>query len=191
MLDVGGGHGQVARMMLNSSRDVTVASSLELQETQIATLPHAPNLTFQRHDLTRLPYADQSFDVVVSIRMLAHVADIPAYLTELARLARHAVIVDFARTGRLTRLSNRLFALKKAIEKDTRPFQTQTSAEIIDTLGQHGFGSPELRPQFALPMALHRAVRSAPLSKGSEAALAALGLRRFGSPVLLRMTRNR
>ncbi|MCR9089508.1 MAG: class I SAM-dependent methyltransferase [Rhodobacteraceae bacterium] len=190
VLDVGGGHGQVAEALLPSGRQVTVASSLGLGETQAARFGSVGNMFFKTCDLGALPFDDRSFDVVVSIRMLAHVDDWPGYLAELARVARHAVIVDFAEKRSVNAISGSLFGLKKAIEKNTRSFHMHRRAEITETLAKCGFEDPTACPQFVLPMALHRGVGKGSWSRAAESGMGALGLKRFGSPVLLRMTRS-
>lgn len=190
VLDVGGGHGQVAEALVGSGRPLTVASSLGAEHTRVVGRVAAGEVAFARCDLGALPFENQAFDVVIAIRMLAHVADWPAFLAELARVARHAVIVDFAERRSVNAASAAFFGLKKAVEKNTRPFHLHRRAEIVDTLGACGFTAPFTRPQFVLPMALHRALGKASWSRAAENGLSGAGLRRFGSPVLLRMTRG-
>jgi hypothetical protein len=54
-----------------------------------------------------------------------------------------------------------------------------------------GFQPTARRPQFLFPMALHRALGSAPLARALERAGVAVGLTRaLGSPVVLRQERR-
>jgi hypothetical protein len=81
--------------------------------------------------------------------------------------------------------------MKKGVEGDTRPFAVFSDAEVRDAFAAHGFEAAARRPQFLLPMALHRALRTAALSRGAEAAASASGLTSlFGSPVILKAERR-
>src|SRR3546814_9133679 len=46
-------------------------------------------------DLLALPFPDGRFDLVPSIRLLAHINDPDRLIDELCRVARHSVIVDY------------------------------------------------------------------------------------------------
>ncbi len=59
-------------------------------------------LQFVRSSALRMPFADKSFDVVVCWRLLQHLrnaADRAALFREMARVARHAVILSFSDSG--------------------------------------------------------------------------------------------
>jgi hypothetical protein len=80
-----------------------------------------------------------------------------------------------------------LFAAKKGVEGDTRPFAVFRDADVLAAFAARGFRSTARRPEFFLPMALHRALEAAPVSRAMEAAARGLGLvRALGSPVILR-----
>ena len=80
------------------------------------------------------------------------------------------------------------FGVKKGIEKNTRPFIVFQDREIEGAFASCGFRVTARCPQFLLPMALHRGLALASVSRLLEAGLGTLGLTRgFGSPVILRL----
>lgn len=189
VLDVGGGHGQCARPLLAAGHPVTVLSSSAAAFGQVAGLDH-PHLTRQVGALLRLPFDDQSFDVVVALRMMAHVGDWQALLAEMTRVARRAVIVDFPLPGGANRAKPLLLWAKKRAEGNTRDYATMSRRDVQDCLGRHGFTVTGEVGQFVLPMVVHRSLKAPRASAGFESALRALRLdRRFGTPVVLRADR--
>ena len=191
VLDVGGGHGQVAPALAISAAAVTVlASTKEAVAVTLAPVIDAGGLALITGDLRRPPVAPKSFDVVLSYRLLAHCHDLPALIKGMTDTARTAVVVDYATKRSFNALADLLFAAKKNIEHNTRPFLVMRDADIADLFAQHGFKRRERRPQFFWPMALHRALNSPHFSRVLEACAGAIGLRaRFGSPVIARFDR--
>lgn len=187
VLDVGGGHAQLAPPLAARGYQVTVAGSSEACR---ARLDRLGSFAFRACDLERLPFPDRAFDVVLAFRLLTHLDRWREQAAELCRVAGRAVIVDFPDTRSFNRLYGSLFSWKKAMEGNTRTFLTFAPGEVPAELARHGFGRPVERRQFFLPMVAHRAVGRAGWSRGAERASAALGLtRHLGSPVILRMER--
>jgi 2-polyprenyl-3-methyl-5-hydroxy-6-metoxy-1,4-benzoquinol methylase len=132
---------------------------------------------------------DKSFDIVLSFRLLPHVDDWPKLVAECCRLAGKAVIVDYPDIRSVNIFSKLFFQFKKAIEKNTRPFSCFSRRELKDEFLKNHFGHPLFRPEFFVPMALHRALKSATWSRGLEAVCQGFGLTHLlGSPVILRVT---
>jgi SAM-dependent methyltransferase len=192
VLDVGGGHGQVAGPLADAGYQVTVAGSDPSCRARVASLVDAGRARFETVDLLNLPFPDESFDVALSYRLLSHVTRWPDLARELCRVARRAVLVDYPTFRSVNAAAEPLFALKKGVEGNTRPFTVFRDTEIEATFAAHGFHPTGRRPQFFWPLALHRALRMAPLSHGLEGIAAFVGLRRLlGSPVILRLERRR
>ena len=170
ILDVGGGHGQVAPALANRGHRVSVLGSSPLAVAE-ALRPHLDSgrVGFLTGDLRNPPVESKSFDVVLSYRLLAHSRDLQALVTGLTRSARLAVIVDYATTRSFNAASDFLFAAKRRVEGNTRPFLVMQDAEVVDLFRQNGFRLRERRPQFFWPMALHRALKAPALSRGLEA----------------------
>ena len=187
LLDVGGGHGQLAGPLARAGWRVTVQGSDPVCSRRIAPLIAAGAVRFVAGDVLALPFPDRSFDVVVSVRLLPHCVRWPALVAELCRVARRAVIVDYPTSESLNRAAPALFGAKKRIERNTRTFTLFTHREVEETFTACGFAPAERIAQFLLPMVLHRTLRCRPCSASLEALARAAGLtRRWGSPVILK-----
>ncbi len=191
ILDVGGGHGQLAGPLLDAGHELTVLGSAPSCETRVRELTAAGRARFLAADLLAPGLPDRSFDVVLAFRLLPHVARWPELVATLARLARRAVIVDYPTRRSVNAAADLLFGLKRGVEKDTRPFTVFRDAEIAGAFAASGFRRTARRPQFLFPMALHRATGSAGLARGLETGARALGLTALlGSPVIARFEPN-
>jgi SAM-dependent methyltransferase len=191
VLEVGGGHAQLARPLVERGFRVTVTGSEEVcRERLDRSLPRG-SFDFEVCDAGRLPFPDRSFDVVVAVRLLTHLEGWREALAEMCRVAKSAVIVDYPDTRSFNRLYGVLFSWKKAVEKNTRSFRSFQPGEVIAECRRLGFGRPAARRQFFVPMVVHRALGRAGVSRGLERASALLGLTRaLGSPVVLRVQRE-
>ncbi|MES1245471.1 MAG: class I SAM-dependent methyltransferase [Acidobacteriota bacterium] len=189
VLEVGGGHAQLAPALVERGYRVTVAASEEACRARLDRALPAGSFGFQACDLLDLPFPDRSFDVAVSIRLLTHLDRWREQVAELCRVADRAVVVDYPDSRSFNRLYDLLFSWKKAVEGNTRAYRTFAPGEIAAEAARHGFGRPAERRQFFLPMVAHRALRNVRLSRLGEGA--AVGLTRWlGSPVLLRVERE-
>jgi hypothetical protein len=170
---------------------VTVLGSDPSCRRRVASWVDAGRARFAAGDLARLPAPDGAVDVALAFRLLPHVADWRRLVAELCRVARRAVVVDYPTRRSVNAVAEPLFGLKKGVEGDTRPFHVFGDGEVAEAFAAAGFRVTARQPEFLLPMALHRAVGRASLSRAAEAALAAFGLRRLlGSPVVLRAERR-
>jgi SAM-dependent methyltransferase len=191
VLDVGGGHGQLTGPLVEAGYDVTVFGSAEVCRERVNGWLERGRARFRSGDLLALPYPEAAFDVCLAYRLLPHVARWRSLVAELCRVAKRAVLVDYPTRRSLNAISGGLFRLKRGVEGDTRPFTVFGDSQIEAAFRASGYRVTARRPQFVLPMALHRALRLPPLARGLESAAAALGLRRaFGSPVILRLERD-
>lgn len=191
VLDVGGGHGQLALPLARGGWAVTVAASDPACRHRIADAVQSGLLRFVVADLLRLPFPDRCFDTVVSVRMLTHCGRWEQLVGELCRVARRTVIVDYPTSQSLNRIAPVLFGAKKKFEGNTRLWRLFRHREVEEAFAAAGFSVFARRPQFFLPMVLHRLVRLLPVSGALEGAADALGLtRRWGSPVILEARRG-
>ena len=185
ILDVGGGHGQLALPLARAGHRVTVAGSDASCRQMIDDAVTRGEIAFDVADLLQLPYADKQFDVVTCIRFLPHCERWNDAVRELCRVARKAVIVDYPTLRSLNVLSRPLFNLKKGIEKTTRPFRLFRRGVINRAFDAHGFRLAASRPQYFWPMVLHRVLNRPALSRVLEAFPRAVGLTLLlGSPIL-------
>jgi SAM-dependent methyltransferase len=191
VLDVGGGHGQVTGPLVAAGHAVTVLGSDPACEARVREWTGTGRARFLAGDLLAPPLPDRSHDVVLSYRLLPHVRRWPDLVAAISRLARAAVVVDYPTRRSVNAAADLLFGLKRGVEGDTRPFAVFSDAEIERAFAAHGFSPTGRRPQFFFPMALHRGLGSAGVSRALEGAASALGLTRaLGSPVIVRLERR-
>ena len=183
ILEVGGGHAQLAGRVAAAGYDVAVQGSVPACAKRVRELSRT--VPFVCSSMERLPFRDRSFDLVLSVRTLAHVPDPAALLHECARVAARGLLVDFASSRSLNAVSGALFSLKKTVERDTRTYRLLSPAEPARILAAEGFSSAGSLPQFFWPMVLHRLHGRRGLGRILECLPRLTGLTRaFGSPVL-------
>ncbi|MEO8564456.1 MAG: class I SAM-dependent methyltransferase [bacterium] len=191
VLEVGGGHGQITPLLLKRGHDVVMHGSSDtcFGRIEAARRAHPDRLTRCVASWRALPFADASVDAVVALRLLGHVTHWRDLLAEMTRIASRFVIVEFARKSDLLALQSvrdAAFAFKRRAEGTTRPFFAYAEGALVAELGAHGFARVATVGQFAVPMVLHRAMRSPALSAALEGSLRAVGIGdRLRSPALL------
>jgi ubiquinone/menaquinone biosynthesis C-methylase UbiE len=191
ILDVGGGHAQITPPLIDAGYEVTVVGSDPICSARLEPWTAGGRCRFEVADLRALPYPDQAFDAVVCFRLLPHSVSWNGLIGELCRVARRSVVLDYPSVRSANILSARLFEMKRGIELNTREFMLFTQSDINMALAARGFIVRKERPQFLLPMVLHRWAHRAALSKLAEAPGRLLGLTRwFGSPVIVRADRR-
>ena len=191
VLEVGGGHGQLTGALVREGYRVTVMGSDASCQQRIKPLVDEGCCRFAMGDLLNLPYSAQSFDVVVSLRLVPHVQAWPKLVGELTRVARHAVVVDYPTTRSLNCLTPALFGAKRRLEGNTRPYLMFRDAEIAQAFSAYGFVCQARYPEFFWPMVLHRVLRAPGVSAVLEGVARAIRLTRwYGSPVIALFTRD-
>ena len=191
VLDVGGGHGQLAHPLCKAGYRVTVVGSDESCRKQISGLVNSGLCEFRIGNMVQLPFEDRSFDVVVCFRLLPHCAQWQRLIGELCRIARQSVLVDYPAVWSCNAIEPLFSGAKKKIEKNTREWTAFRHAEIRNEFARHGFSPDRRKAQFFLPMVLHRMMNTRAPSAGLEAIFRAIGLTALlGSPVIVNMRRK-
>lgn len=193
ILELGGGHGQLTAYLLTLGHQVAVQGSSPQCFQNIMPLAQEfpTQLSFVSSSLWQIPAADQAFDVIIAVRLLAHVEKRQELLAEMSRLARIGLILDFPSKSALNFFSPLLFCFKRKIEGNTRPYFSYSKAEMSADLFKCNFKTEQATGQFFFPMGLHRAMKCAFLSRVLEGLASILQLKsRFGSPVILLAKRN-
>lgn len=188
VLDLGGGHGQIAPLLLDRGCHVTVQGSDRSCDRQIRPLVEETRdrLSFLESPLFSVPLPAGSFDLVCAVRVLSHVERWPAILEEMARLSRRWILVDYASLAGFNLLTPLLFRLKRRVEGDTRPYFCYRTAKLSGHLRSLGYTRVRVRKQLFVPMGLHRILGRAGLSRSLEGLFRATGLTGLaGSPVIL------
>jgi 2-polyprenyl-3-methyl-5-hydroxy-6-metoxy-1,4-benzoquinol methylase len=190
LLDVGGGHGQVAGPLARAGWSVVVTGSSPICQKNVGCDAAGRPLPFMTCPLLDIPRPNRSVDTVISIRLLSHMEDWEALIAELCRLADRTVVIDYAAKDSLNILAAQTFGIKKAIEKNTRRYRSFWTRELKEAFRRHGFEATGAYRQFALPMAVHRILKGAAPGRWAEAALRAIGVTGLiGNPVIIRFDR--
>lgn len=189
VLDVGGGHGQLAIPLSKSGFDVTVLGSTPACAHRIQAAIDTHQCRFRTGNVIDLPFENKSFDIALSFRMLTHCVQWPTLVAELCRVARQDVVIDYPASQSLNCIAPWLFDAKKKFETNTRYWRSFRHDEMIDAFAANGYQLAQMEKQFFLPMVVHRMLKCKPLSAAAEAICRALALTRLGgSPVIARFT---
>ena len=188
VLDIGGGHGQLAIPLCRDGYSVKVLSSAESCRHRIEPIIDEGKCTFEVGNIIELPYEDNSFESIICFRLLTHCEQWPKLIEELCRVSSDSIIVDYPTSQSLNKIAPMLFKAKKKFEGDTRTWKLFKHAEVIDEFKKNGYIVERKKAQFFLPMVLHRALKLPILSIVSEGICRALGLTHFwGSPMIVKM----
>jgi ubiquinone/menaquinone biosynthesis C-methylase UbiE len=192
VLDVGGGHAQLGGPLSDAGYKVTILGSDPVGLERPRRLLAGRAVEYATGDIVNPPFGDQSFDVVLAFRLMAHVRDWPTMLRGLCRVARHAVVIDFATPMSVNAVSSLFFGAKRKIEGNTRPFALQRRGQVQRVFAEWGYSHFRHIGQFVAPMAVHRAMKTPAVSRVLEALAHGLGMGyAIGSPVVLRATKTR
>lgn len=190
VLDVGGGHGQLAERFAARGWHVTVHGTSAECERNLRTLHGCTRCRYVGGPLEALPAADLSFDLVIAVRLLSHVPEWERLTAEMCRVARRTVVFDYPSTTGLNALTPLLFTLKRSLEGNTRTYASFRVPALDAAIGRHGFRRRRIVKQLCLPMVAHRVARGAPPLRWAESACRALGLTAaVGSPAIYRADR--
>ena len=191
ILDVGGGHAQLARPLVEAGYAVTVHGSAPECSANIQDLVERDACRFVCSPMLQLPCENQSVDTVLCFRLLTHCDEWPALVSELCRVSRRSVIIDYPTSQSLNAFSGGLFSAKKKLEGNTRTWRLFNRQELTAAFETHGFFCRDERRQFFLPMVLHRMLRCPAISAFLEGICRCLGLTRlWGSPVIAEFRRS-
>lgn len=192
VLDVGGGHGQIAIPLAKHERSVTVVGSSHECAQRLTPYIESGAISFKMGNLIDLPYHDKSFALATSFRLISHCTNWRTLVAELCRVSEHAVIIDYPVWLSVNILTPLLFFLKRKVEGNTRTYRMFSTWELQREFKKHGFKLEKRYKLFVWPMALHRMLKNIPLSKSLEAPLRALGVTQlFGSPVVAKFVREK
>ncbi len=191
ILDVGGGHGQLARPLVRYGYQVEVLGSAESCRHRINDLVESGKCGFKVGNVIELPYPDKSFDAVVAVRMLTHCGQWEKLVAEMCRVSKRVVVTDYPTSQSLNAGAPALFSAKKKYEKNTREWRLFRHSEVDTAFEAVGYVRTGRFVQFFLPMVVHRALKCKPLSAFIEGVFRAICFTRlWGSPVIVRMERD-
>jgi SAM-dependent methyltransferase len=188
ILDVGTGTGRAALTLaaggahvlgLDASAEMVRVGARRASEARLA-------VHFGLADAHALPLANRAFDAAISLRVLMHATDWRRCLSELCRVARWRVIVDFPARASFAALESGGRRIAAAMGRRTEPYRVMAEADVRAAFASHGYRVIDVRRQFVLPIALHKKLASAAATTAIERSLAGVGLQRLlGSPVTM------
>lgn len=187
ILDVGGGHAQLAAPLIREGYSVTVTGSSDICRNRLDRFCDKGSFTYLTCDSLNLPFEDNHFDAVITFRLLPHVERWQELISEMCRVSKRAVIFDYPDRRSANILYDILFELKKNMEGNTRTYKIFNRKDIADVLCRNGFGLTISKPEFFVPMVIHRKLNSVAISRAMEFFSRRTGLTRLlGSPVIVR-----
>jgi SAM-dependent methyltransferase len=191
VLDVGGGHAQLARPLVDANYAVTVHGSAPECANRIQDLVDKQSCRFVCAPMMELPFENASVDTALCFRLITHCEAWPELIAELCRVARRSIIIDYPTSRSLNAISGGLFSFKKKLEGNTRTWRLFRWRELEAEFAKHGFRCKRERKQFFLPMVLHRVLRTPALSAFLEGICRWTGLTYlWGSPVIVELERG-
>ncbi len=188
VLDVGTGTGRAALALARRGAHVVGVDPSEemLRVARSNAEREGLMVEFKPGDAHSLEFPDASFDLVTSLRVLMHTPDWQRCLAELCRVARGRVIFDYPPLASAAALQPAIRRLARLMGRQAETYHVIDTRVARAVVSASGFQVTRLHRQFVLPIGLHKLVRSPRFTEASEAALAAIGLRRLlGSPVTL------
>lgn len=188
ILDLGAGTGRMSIPLSRMGGHVVAAdASQKMQEILYQkTFLQGIRLHQARTDAHALPFADRSFDVVLSFRLIMHVVDWRHALAEICRVSRDYVILDFppiSGFAGLAPLIHPVILLLKTHHQSYRVFRVR---DVVSAFRSEGFEATAMDRHLVLPFGLHRCLNSAAFTRRTETLLQKIGCRDlFGAPVTL------
>ena len=91
VLEIGGGGGGMAEALGAANPQIRLTMTdidPAMVDVARARLAHVPNVSTRHADVTRLPFPDRSYDIVLSFLMLHHVVEWEPAIDEVARVLR-------------------------------------------------------------------------------------------------------
>ena len=186
ILDVGGGHAQIAVPLIKAGYNLTVVGSEDICKKRLNKFLDPNSFKYESCNLLNLPFDNKSFDIATCFRLLTHEENWRIQIAELCRVAKTAIIIDYPDIRSFNVFYKLLFKIKKKYEGNTRTFRNFSRKELIEEFKKNGFTNPKFKAEFFLPMVIHRALKNVKLMSLLEKIFSFLGLTKyFGSPIIL------
>ena len=101
---------------MKSGYDLTVTGSDDKCKERLNKLLDKNSFRYKTCNLLHLPFESKSFDVVTCFRLLTHEENWKIQISELCRVARYSVIIDYPDVRSFNILYKLLFNIKKKYE---------------------------------------------------------------------------
>jgi ubiquinone/menaquinone biosynthesis C-methylase UbiE len=133
-------------------------------------------------DIEKLPFRDNSIDVVLCSEVLEHVYNYRASLAELCRIGKKYLVISFPGHSHLYTAISKIRPVRKLVDKLMPDVGHISEVQVDDVKGllKHGCKSLEIKIGGALPLQLYKIVPSVRLVEAIDNSLCKT-LERFGS----------
>ena len=186
VIDVGAGTGRITLPFLSRGADVTACdASAEMLEVLKQKANH-PALHVFVADAHQLQFPDHAFNCAISFRMLLHVVDWRKALSELCRVSKEWLVIDFPPRHGFLLFAPMLHAFKRSFSKNHQSYRILSICEVRRELNKNGFEVFGMDPGFFLPLSIHRFVERPGFTTKIEKFFKSIRLARVaGSPITL------
>lgn len=194
ILDVGTGTGRAA---LALARAGAVVTGIDASEQMLAVARRAADerklsATFQVGDAHAIPFGDRQFECAVSLRVIMHTPNWRQCVSELCRVAKWRVVVDFPSAQSAAALESRARRKRLARGEKVEAYRTLSVGDVRAAIETQGFRVIGVHKQFVLPINFHKLFNAPALTTAVESVLRLAGLLKiFGSPVTITAERLR
>lgn len=194
VLDVGTGTGRAA---LAFARAGAVVTGIDASEQMLAVARRTAEerkltATFQVGDAHAIPFADKQFECAVSLRVIMHTPNWQQCVSELCRVAKWRIVVDFPSARSAAAIESRSRQKKLARGEKTEAYRVLKVEDVRAVIEAAGFKVIGVHKQFVLPINFHKLFNAPMLTNAVESTLAVFGLLNlFGSPVTITAERKR
>jgi len=186
ILDIGAGTGRVAIPLAKEGARV-IASDASNEMLKIAREKARKNnveVVFKLADAHKLPFTDLEFDAVVSIRTIMHTVNWKRALSEICRVSKKNVIIDFPPKSGFAFFAPLILGIKKKFIKDAQNYKVFSVGAVKKELLRNGFVISDIKKQYILPLFAHKTLNSVVFSRLIESFFRITGFTQlFGAPV--------
>lgn len=133
-----------------------------------------------------LPLPDRSMDAAVCLRVLMHAIDWRRCVAELCRVSDRRVVVDFPAALSFAAIESLVRRGRQRLGHRVEAYRVMAERDVERAFAANGFRIVDVRRQFVLPIAAHKAMGRFAATRRLERGLETAGLLRlFGSPVTM------
>jgi ubiquinone/menaquinone biosynthesis C-methylase UbiE len=188
VLDVGTGTGRAAIALARRGAAVTGVDASEemLAVARRRAAESGVRIAFVRGDAHALQFPSAAFDAVVCLRVLMHTPDWRRSLSELCRVAKDRVVLDYPALASAAVLQSAARRVAHRFGARVEAYRVFTDRAFRAALAANGFRVDDVHRQFVLPIAVHKLIGSARATSAIEGMLGSVGLTSLlGSPVTI------
>ena len=193
VLDVGAGTGRMSIFLAErGAKVIGLDASLEmLNILRKKIINRNLNIDMKLGDAHNIPFPAKYFDYVVSFMTMMHVADWKRVLSEMCRVAKGCIILQFPSKASYACLSPLVQPMRKIFNENAQKWHAFFVDDIEKILQKDGFSVLWSRKELALPVMVHRLLNNLTFSKKIESYLCKMQITSLiGTPVLLMAARK-